>query len=509
MNLDFSRLRSEFATWCVDNQYFATSSIFSLAVIELTDKFPSLAGVVVKEGKIRILLNPAMLELYEVSKKAAFFILVHEIRHIVQCVDYVDSIDSTDVTPILVVIQDKMAAATTPEAKEGWKNLQKTWTIKKTKRKALSHIVNMSMDAALHEHLVKMLPKEMATINSFLADVFVPAKKPYKTDLDQVLANVESATIGPKLKATIAKIQQLNISDEEKAVKIQKSMVGTVTVESLEDHFNSLEGYAPTLNRESEWSYYVDQGVLFIAEQLKREEPNNPPEPSEDSEPTYLDQHDIDEMSEEDQAEMREQMKKATSDVKRKAHEAGTQAADMEFLPDSSLSINAALKQVLNKIKIKFTHLLKESNDTSYTYSAINKLYSECDYLPGTKTLQKPHPSIVLVVDTSGSMWSDSILNQLSAAAREFSAKGQLAKMFCCDTELHEIPLHHIKQIKLIGGGGTVFDHELAMEIVGRCKTKKKVDIVYITDEAVLGLKSTRGQKEYKVHVINIEKLLR
>lgn len=485
-------LRANFAGFCAQNQYYFSLLLLGQATVSVKKELPALAAVSCVAGEIGIFFREDIFDLWEKSGKAAYFVMMHEIRHIIQCADFRYSVDMIDVSPVLYEFGILKSKASTPEMQNYWQEQIDIWSDIKNIRenKQLSYIINLAMDAALHEDLRKLIPGAIEEVEEFVLD------KKEKIEIGDISKNSKKQAILKKAKNKFPK-------DEEKALNEYIKNVGVLcTKESLDIHWHIDNVFSPVLPENGEWVIYANEGVKFLAKQLQSHDPDEKlPEPAEGD----GDSHDFD-GEERSSCEVRGKIQAAKNEAQKWAHKAGKSIGDLAF-ESKYVELNKKLNKTLNAINIKMTHILKESSNSEYTYSTINRLYSEIDYLPGNKKTMKPSPSVVLVVDTSGSMWDSTTLNQLAATARMFYNKSMLAKFYCCDVELIEMNIKNPNSIKLEGGGGTVFDDNLAMKIVSDLKTKRKVDIIYITDEMVCGLETTKNNKKYKVHVINIHKM--
>lgn len=482
--------RAAFSSFCVNHQYYFSLLLFGQASVTFIDKLPALAGVSCINGNIDIILRNDIINLWQKSQKAAYFVLMHEIRHIIQCADFRYCVDSIDVSPVLTELNVLKNKAKTKKMKDYWQNLINTWSqIEKIRdNKNLRSIINQAMDAALHEDLRKLIPGAFEIVSEYILSIREDHHK------DKIVPQ------NKKQKKILEAAEDKFPNDKKEMVKEYKRNCGVLyTKESLSIFWDVDGVFSPVLPENGDWVLYADEGVKYLAKKLA-EHPANSPLPEEGE--SDMDGHDFD-YSERNSCEVKGKIEAAQNEAKKWAHKAGKQLGDLAF-ESKYVELNKKLNKTLNSLNIRMTHILKESNNQEYTYSAINRLYSDIDYLPGHKKTLKASPSVVLVLDTSGSMWDNKTLNQLAAAARMYYNKGMLAKFYCCDVNLIEINIKNPNLIKLEGGGGTVFDNDLAMKIVSDLKAKKKVDIVYITDEAVDGLETTKNNKKYKVHVINI-----
>jgi len=156
-----------------------------------------------------------------------------------------------------------------------------------------------------------------------------------------------------------------------------------------------------------------------------------------------------------------------------------------------------SLAPKLQKIKSKMRPRYEKGEQPIYSWGVKNKCFPG-KLLPGmTKAeLKKNTKKAVVVLDSSGSMWSDHNFKIALSVAHWFNDKKLLLGLYCCDTELSKCTLKS-KRSEVRGGGGTQFGKRHVEEIVK--DVGHDIDIIYITDGG-LDLREARGEKD--VHLI-------
>jgi hypothetical protein len=398
-------------------------------------------------------------------------IMAHEISHLIQIDKFQNIYKIMDLTPIRDVYVKKMSQASTPKAKKGWQDLidniddENSCHSKKIKNQA----AQVGMDAPINENVRKLFPDSMTQITSLMKTVFGQGKP--KEELDKM---------GPILPEVLAKL------------------------------------FKKKLPNDQEWYFYSWEWILWYAKNMEdKADPNDPPIKYVPMPGNHLDSHDFEDFSEDatpdEKAEARrkvnEIVEKARKEAEVLAHKAGITPSDACLATDNVV-IDKRLDTLLAKIVVRFKRIFSPTNCQEYRYEQINKLWPDRG-LPGYVDIDRPTPKVVMVIDTSGSMCDQSFLNQMVAAARRFYKKNQLLALYACDTELTQVNLSGLSSsVKLTGGGGTEFSPKQISSILSDMKMKKGLDIIYLTDEYVIGLEESLRDKRVKVHVINIPKAL-
>lgn len=545
----FSRMRSDFCAWCAYHQFFNTLALLSTCELRMNHTLPAPAAIRISPKRLEISIHPTVINLWEEggeSRHAAFFLFCHELRHIVQVSDMSAIEDLIDLEPIRDVFVDKKTEASTQEHKDNWQKAIDEIDKKESRqwRQRRFQVANLTMDAALHQDVLKLFPNISHSLNNFLAEEFTPYQSGFRLETvakdmitsgsaEQFVENFKMKS-GPKQCQKIEDALQANgdVLDEVVLEKILRLQYGIVTTESLRDLFESVQGFEHHLeqDRNHEWLQIADEYVRWLAMQIdENQDADSSPQPSDceggsslDSlleelmeEAGNIDEHGFGdaEMSQEQRQELerkaRDAVRRAQEESAVMAHNAGKRAGDEEMMGDASTQLNQKIKAALEALRIKFIKLFKESNNKRYTFQRINRMFSEVDYIPGHRKELKPNPQVVLVLDTSGSMWSKHYINQMTAMARLLYNQEKLCALYFCDTQLHKYNFNDTnKNVKVNGGGGTELSPEICEDIQARENLKNGFELVYATDECCLNLEAAKADERWKVHVINVPKML-
>lgn len=551
---EFYQMRSGFSAWCARNQMFYTLALLAACEIEMRADMPSIAAVSASE-RLVVMFHPMVLDLWRKNTNDAYFLFVHELRHLVQSKDLRGVESLVDLEPVRAVFLKKQSEATEPDAIAQWQKIidaisdpnNQKWKIKR------HQIANVTMDAALHIDVMKLFPKSAERINEFLKESYVPYAQGFSWETvakDAIAAGRQDAIVedfkkqsGPLKNKEFQDILDANSGklDFKVLSELMKMNVHVQTVDSLEDMFRNMDHYQPTLNRSTEWLSLSDEYAKWFAQQIDENiEANSPPkskgspqgggtpgdgEPGEEGEGDEFDQlmGDLEELDSHDlggdgsDPQKREDAERRIRDALRRAeeegrimeHRAGAGAGDREMMGDSTSKLNDNIKAALEKIRIKFIRLFVESNAKRNTFNQINRLFSELSYIPGKIKESKPRPQVVLVMDTSGSCYNQQFINQMLAVARKLSKENKLAALYYCDTVLHKVDFQSSKkEMGVIGGGGTELSVPICEEIQAKEGLQNGWELVYITDEYCPGLAEAKADKRWKIHIINIVKLL-
>lgn len=533
-------LRADFCAWAASREFYFTLALLGTVEIKTDPSFPAIAGIT-NVDRLAMYIHPLMAELAKKNKNCVYFILMHELRHIIQCADMRSIENLIDLSPIREVYIKKRDEAEKQEHKDIWqKQIDGMDNKDNNKWKNLKYRAsNITMDSALHEDLVKAFPdptKIIAEINQFMADRFVPYLNGFSIEeqaKDKIAANKFQEEVqnilkyaGPKKKLLIKDILQSHEDQAEALAKCNRLQIGLCTVENLEDSFRNMDHYQPTLRREGEWLYYADEYIEWLAQQLDENSDANDPQTGEgeggdgDSdeiesilkqmEDNEFDHHGMSgDKKEEAERRLREAVRKAQEEGKLMSHRAGKNAADNSMFGDATAALDNKIKRVLEHLHIKFVRLFAPSNDKNYNFAKINRLFNDIKDLPGRQKIDKPKKQVIMIADTSGSMWNKQWFNQIAAAAKFYSRSNKLAAFYCCDTEPHKIDLKEsFSQIEMVGGGGTELSPEILSKMLAENNLTKNVDFVYLTDEYVNGLEESLRDDRWKLHVINIPKVI-
>lgn len=531
----FYHMRSEFSAWCVSNQMYYTLALLTTCEIRMDEKLPALAAIVAQSKKLEVVFHPLAIEIWEANKYAAYFLFCHELRHIVQACSLRSVEELIDLEPIREVYLNKQKEATTQEAKEEWQRIIDSLDDKENKRwRNQRHaIANITMDAALHQDVFKVFDSHVENqVNEFLRNRFVPYLKGFSFETiakDSVVAGSSKEELeeqmknfGPNKRSKLESfIKEKERSEEEILAEAMKMNIHIQTVPSLIDMFNGSQGFQTSLDSKTryEWLQLADEYTRWLAHNIQESaDPNNPEsqegEGDQDSE-NVLDSHDFGDPNQSNQAreelerKVRDAIRRSEQEAKAMAHRAGTSAGDADMMGDSTEKLNSKIQETLRKMKIKFIRIFADSNQKKYFFSKINRIFSEINYLPGQRKEEKPSPQVVLVLDTSGSMWCPQYVNQMLAMARMLHKENKLHSMYYCDTELHKVDFNaSASKQAVLGGGGTELNVETCEKIQSMERLSKGWELVYATDEYCYGLEEAKKDPRWKIHVINVPNML-
>ena len=138
-----------------------------------------------------------------------------------------------------------------------------------------------------------------------------------------------------------------------------------------------------------------------------------------------------------------------------------------------------------------------------YSYRRVNRRSHGSEYIfPG---MVQYMPTAMFGIDTSGSMSSQDynvLLNEVEGIIKALSKKKDSLKVFTVDTTVNNIsPVSSVKQIKLLGGGGT--DMSVGWKYVNSLPKKKKPDVFVLATDGFTSWEAvyrelTQGEKDYR-----------
>jgi hypothetical protein len=205
---------------------------------------------------------------------------------------------------------------------------------------------------------------------------------------------------------------------------------------------------------------------------------------------------------------------------------AGCHAGDMAIFVKETDSPNKKLIQMLSKIRSKVKTL---SDKPAYELSWRVTRSRGGFYLPTERESQgkKKRPAVVLVLDTSGSMWDEETLTASVSVGRGLMKSGKLAAMYQCDTEIsrcdNQLSSPSGKgsgKVQITGGGGTDLSprhiKQIREDLASSSKGKRRrggntsylsssntalLDIVYVTDGYV-DLSELQADPNVRLHIV-------
>ena len=482
----------------------------------------------------------------KVSPLIAMFLALHEIRHIPQ-----------------VEAQKRLAnEILLPEIIE---------KLKKGNR-PMAHIVNICMDMKLHQDILKLpLIKEgFDQYESLMKEYQIEEEKKRLTDqLNQVDARTKEMlmeTINPHIKEMEAKIR----SSQPSAV-----------LELFDKYFPEQdEGATDITNKDYEnmsWAELVNLAYLRKKQEHEKQKDQNKKQKDQNKEQQgegnqnkgqqgegnqnkgkrynknklfdeeeegggggegdlenegRLDEHMWGDSSGEEEGDLQlrrqrrleQAMREAEYEGKKMAGKmAGCHAGDLALFVKEVDSPNKELIKLLSKIKSKVKTLAdKPSHELSWRVARSRGGFC----LPTERISQgkKKKSTVVLVLDTSGSMWDEETLTASVSVGRGLMKTGKLAAMYQCDTELFRCdnqlstPTGRSSgTVGIVGGGGTDLSPKHIKQIREDLSTSKKkgsgsskpskisdnevLDVVYVTDGYV-DLSDLKADPKVRLHVV-------
>lgn len=279
-------------------------------------------------------------------------------------------------------------------------------------------------------------------------------------------------------------LKLIDITDEELSTTM-------MLPKTLKEHFNvDSDPY-------ESWFYYT----MKILEAIQDEKLD--PEKFKDFELDI----DLSDMTPEEIQKLKELLDKSQGlCVKMKGY--GNKSADEEIFGDpKEVKLHEQFKKILKSLKFRINKIISPSNETDFTLNKINRKYQ---LLPGDVDIEKVEPQIVIVLDTSGSVFETTIFSKMVAISKELQTKNTIKALYCCDTELYRIDFNSqqsLSKIVGIGGGGTTLNMDHVNKIKQELRLgKTKLELIYITDEDVCLRDIKNNPKEVKLHIININK---
>jgi len=447
---EFEQLRAEFCAHLAGKQQFFALALLSTCVLEMHDNLPALAGILVEKQPV-LKVNSKLLS---APRCVQFFVLHHELRHIPQIVDIDAMQKMIDVTPL---------------------------TLKgvKDSPKLRQQILNCVLDAALHEDLQVLYPGVLEQVNTFLRETTPMPEHEWESNRKQLIA--------------------MNLAEED--TELTESLVKQVIGGQQVSRYNTFKDFNQVAEGVGVEPFQIAPSyVAWLATWVDAQSG----EGSGEGEAGQLDEHSFQEGAEGEAAESaRRAVEQATVEARRMAHVAGTSCAD---IPREALVGKLADKtrRLLNAIRSRTAFLSKKNTDNRYTYNKVNRSFSETD-LPGRIKTPKPTPQVILILDTSGSMFEQAVLDKLVSVAATLEGQGKLLATYCGDTEYSRVAVVGTK-VKVVGGGGTsLYPADLAKmraEVAGT----RKVEFLYVTDEQCCGLQESK--QTHKLHIVNISDIL-
>jgi predicted metal-dependent peptidase len=287
-----------------------------------------------------------------------------------------------------------------------------------------------------------------------------------------------------------------NFASEENVVEHVRGVIGGGCF--VDDLIKEGLGKGVTIERARDYVYYAHK-ILEMAEN------SGSGEGDDDGDLRGFDVHDFGEGAgegEEAQAVAKAALEKATQDAAKMARNIGAEAADHLTNIAGKVETTREIRSLIKSIKIKAGVAGRMGGETKKTWGRKNRKRA---LVPGRRQVDVPVPGVVLVLDTSGSMYDESMLRALVGVGQELVKQKKLAAAYCCDTELYPLSFGKVSAMK--GGGGTVFNNT-HIEKIREEHAVEKLVVMYVTDGYV-DLTEARRHKDVELIVVDLPSALK
>lgn len=207
-----------------------------------------------------------------------------------------------------------------------------------------------------------------------------------------------------------------------------------------------------------------------------------------------LDSHEFEDVTEEQAAGIGKMIEDAVSSGKAMANGKGRLASDQDITLGKD-PLLGKIRTAIERIRTHTNRIAQGKSSSRYNWGFANKFWTG---LPGRSTHVEKTSGVFFVADTSGSMCSPQILNQMIPAVEQLAKRHLIVKAYSCDTELTGFG----KTVK--GGGGTELTGRHVQQIRDEHKLKPtdKIDIIYLTDGQVWGLEDIEQDPYTSLHLV-------
>ena len=447
-------LRTNFLAWLVRNQMFNTFSLAGTVGISIENKIPIAAVGYTKSG-IKVYLNESI---FDLSEDVLFVILSHELRHLFQLVDFGHAVDMFDWSPVGGTRDTKYF------------------------KKLAHNVFNYAGDMALNQDVTKLV-----------ANFYNKSGTP-----EEVVEKVRSEIIALTLKSN----PETN----------PDSLCGILMPNNLQKLADE-KGYDVTVAYGADYTYYGNLYIKIMADDLKQALEGH--QARQDAINKMLEEGNFDEhMFEvgeggdydiELSEAARRALQKARNEGKRMARMAGVgQGNDEETITGKYKTVEK-IKSFIKNLKIRVGVMNKSKYTVSKTYNRRNRKRPYDCTVPGKRRVVNPKPAVVIVLDTSGSMYDSYFLRAMASVVQALESNNKLAAAYTCDTVLQRLNTSSITNLKMKGGGGTSFDNSHIEQMVQELGADK-FTVLYCTDEYV-DLTEVKGNSNVELHIINIPEI--
>lgn len=154
------------------------------------------------------------------------------------------------------------------------------------------------------------------------------------------------------------------------------------------------------------------------------------------------------------------------------------------------------VRSAIQRIRVSVNRIAEGRSVVRYNWNRLNRHWIG---LPGKMVTKELAAGVFMVADTSGSMCTPSVLNQLIPAMEFLKTRALIAGAYACDTQLTPFG----KTVK--GGGGTEMNssHARQLRALHKLPENAKIDIVYVTDGYV-DLQELEADPTVKLHLVVI-----
>jgi hypothetical protein len=477
----------------------------------------------------------------KVSGYMAFTVILHELRHIPQVYSR-GNIARDLLLPELYGIYEMMDRFNELKNKD------------RKKVNALFRLCNIVMDMQLHNDILKMPEIKIGfdQLSNYLVADNILSNENLIAKNNKMIEDIQSgkAVLRGKLKdmptnTVIDSLLQQNEKIQEIIVKLEEKMKNgnggylnnLCTVQQFDEMFPDPDNKHPIEAQKASWAELLNVAHLRLKEQKKEEggssEDDGESEEGEgngdgegegegsgdsegsgksgkakDGKASALDDHEFDEgESQEEKRDRQRRLEKAIrgaaagGDILQRNNGMGGDARDAAMFVKEK-KIDTQLIRLITKIKTCI-NLLNKPTAYRLTWTVTRNRGGVC--LPSERQISetKANSAIALVLDTSGSMWSDEILNASYSVSKALYRAGKLGGLYYGDTTIYKVELDKPIPSVFRGGGGTELQPE-HVDLIRKdlqLKDHQVLDIVYVTD-GMVDLKEILRDKRAKLHLV-------
>lgn len=451
--ISFFNLRANFCAWLNSHGMFNTLALAGAVNFKLDENIP-IAAVGYHNKTIHVIINPCVLAFPE---EVQYFIISHELRHVFQLRDFSLAMELFDWTPLGDV--DKTTGYF---------------------RKLAHTVFNFGGDIALNQDVAKLLSNYSKGYNGDSAAVVELVRETiiaHSIATDPTVRREDIA--GILMPDTLRELAKKKGIDIEVYDDMCYTYYGNTYIELMKDE----------MSKACESALEMEKFIKDIAE-------------------NGFDQHNFGEGADGEGGEIvisaaaQKAIEKALNESQRLSRQAGKGASDATTVVTGKQEVLSHMKKFIKKLKVTVGVANVQKFGFRKTYNRRNRKFPYESTITGKKRVDIQTPSVILVIDTSGSMYDVDVLRGMVGFGQELEKQNKLAALYCCDTELHKVE-GNLRNLKLIGGGGTVFDNDIVNQLLEE-NNVDKATIIYLTDEYVYGLDEVKKNNNVKLIVVNV-----